>query len=134
MCLCVKNLLDLASKLTQSGAQVDVILTQSATRFVTPLTFQSVTGRPAYSDDDLWGAQAHVLHVGLAHNADLLVIAPATTNTLAKLARGFSDNLLTVTALATNCPLVVAPAMDGDMFGHPATQDGQQRRGRGPAA
>lgn len=112
---------DLASKLTQAGAAVDVILTASATRFVAPLTFQSVTGRRAYTDDDLWGAQAHVLHVGLGHEADLLVIAPATANTMAKLAGGLAGNLLTVTALAASCPLLIAPAMDAGMYAHPAT-------------
>jgi len=114
---------DLASKLTQAGAQVDAILTESAQKFVTPLTFQSVTGRRAYTDSDLWGSEAHVLHVGLGHNADLLVIAPCTANTLAKLAHGQADSLLTVTALASNCPLVVAPAMDGGMYDHAATQE-----------
>ncbi len=113
---------DLASKLTQAGAQVDVILTAAAEKFVTPLTFQSVTGRRAYTDTDLWGGEAHVLHVGLGHSTDLLVIAPCTADTLAKLAHGLADNLLTVTALAATCPLVIAPAMDGGMFDAPATQ------------
>ena len=114
---------DLASKLTQAGAQVDVILSGAAEKFVTPLTFQSVTGRRAYTDADLWGNEAHVLHVGLAHEADLLVIAPCTANTIAKLAHGLADTLLTVTALAAGCPLIVAPAMDGGMYEHPATQE-----------
>jgi len=114
---------DLASKLTQTGAQVDVILTSAAEKFITPLTFQSVTGRRAYIDSDLWGNEAHVLHVGLGHHADLLMIAPCTANTIAKLAHGQSDSLLTVTALASTCPLVIAPAMDGGMFDHPATQE-----------
>ena len=114
---------DLASKLTQAGAQVDVILTDSAQKFVTPLTFQSVTGRRAYTDADLWGDEAHVLHIGLGHNADLLVIAPCTANTLAKLAHGEANTLLTVTALAATCPLVIAPAMDGGMYDHAATQE-----------
>jgi len=113
---------DLASKLTQAGALVDVILTQAALQFVTPLTFQSVTGRRAYCDADLWGNEGHVQHIGLGKSADLLLIAPATANTLAKLAHGLADNLLTVTALAATCPLVVAPAMDGGMYAHPATQ------------
>lgn len=112
---------DLASKLHQAGAQVDVILTQAATRFITPLTFQSVTGRRAYTDEDLWGREGHVLHVGLAHEAHLLVIAPATANTLARLAHGQADNLLTLAALAATCPLLLAPAMDGGMASHPAT-------------
>jgi phosphopantothenoylcysteine decarboxylase/phosphopantothenate--cysteine ligase len=114
---------DLASKLTQQGALVDVVLTSSAEKFVTPLTFQSVTGRRAYTDADLWGGEAHVLHVGMGHSADLLVIAPCTANTFAKLAHGIADNLLAVTALAAACPVLVAPAMDGGMYSHPATQD-----------
>jgi phosphopantothenoylcysteine decarboxylase / phosphopantothenate---cysteine ligase len=114
---------DLASKLTQAGAQVDVILTAAAEKFVTPLTFQSVTGRRAYTDKDLWGNEAHVLHVGLGHAADLLVIAPCTANTIASLAHGQAGNLLTVTALAMRSPLLIAPAMDGGMYDHPATQE-----------
>lgn len=112
----------LASRLAQAGAAVDVILTAGARRFVAPLTFQSVTGRRAYTDDDLWGSEAHVLHVGLAHNADLLAVVPASAHTLAKLAGGHSNDLLSITALAATCPLLVAPAMDGGMFDHPATQ------------
>lgn len=113
---------DLASKLTQAGAQVDVILTGAGEKFVTPLTFQSVTGRKAYTDKDLWGDEAHVMHISLGKTADLLVIAPCTADTMAKLAHGIADNLLTVTALAATCPILIAPAMDGGMFDHPATQ------------
>ena len=111
---------DLASKLTQAGALVDVILTEAATKFVTPLTFQSVTGRKAYTD--LWGDDAHVIHVGLGESADLLVIAPATADVIAKMAHGLANDLLTVTALAARCPIMIAPAMDVGMFEHPATQ------------
>jgi phosphopantothenoylcysteine decarboxylase/phosphopantothenate--cysteine ligase len=118
---------DLASKLTQSGAQIDVILTQAASQFVTPLTFQSVTGRRVYVNNDLWGSEGHVQHIGLAQSADLLVIAPVTANTIAKLANGIADNLLTITALAATCPLVIAPAMDGGMYAHQATQDNLER-------
>jgi len=114
---------ELASKLTQAGAQVDVILTPAAEKFLTPLTFQSVTGRKAFTDADLWGGQAHILHVGLGQEADLLVIAPCTANTLGKLAHGIADNLLTITALAVRCPLLIAPAMDVGIYTHPATQD-----------
>ena len=113
---------DLASQLTQAGAVVDTLLTEAAARFVTPLTFQAVTGRQAYTDADLWGGEAHVLHVGLGEQADLLLIAPATADTLAKLAHGLADNLLTITALAARCPILVAPAMDGGMYENPATQ------------
>jgi phosphopantothenoylcysteine decarboxylase/phosphopantothenate--cysteine ligase len=111
---------DLASKLTQAGALVDVILTEAAEKFVTPLTFRSVTGRPVYTS--MWDLADHVRHVGLGETADLFIIAPATANTMAKLAQGVADNLLTVTALAARCPIMVAPAMDGGMFEHPATQ------------
>lgn len=114
---------DLASKLTQQGAQVDTILTGGAQNFVTPLTFQSVTSRKAYTDADLWGSDAHILHVGLGHGADLMVIAPCTANTLSKLTHGAADTLLTVTALAANCPLLAAPAMDGGMYESPAIQE-----------
>jgi phosphopantothenoylcysteine decarboxylase/phosphopantothenate--cysteine ligase len=113
---------ELASRLAQSGAEVEVILTQSACQFVQPLTFQSVTGRRAFLDADLWGSEGHVQHIGLATNAHLLVIAPASANTLAKMACGIADNLLTLAALAARCPILLAPAMDGGMFSHPATQ------------
>jgi phosphopantothenoylcysteine decarboxylase/phosphopantothenate--cysteine ligase len=113
---------ELASQLTQLGAELDVILTPAAEKFITPLTLQSVTGRHAYTEADLWGGEAHVLHVGLGHTADLLVIAPCTANTIARLAHGQADNLLTITALAARCPLLIAPAMDGGMLDHPATR------------
>ena len=117
---------DLASKLTQAGAHVDVIMTGAAQRFVTPLTFQSVTGRPVYTSmwgmDSSGGLPTHIAHVGLGEGADLLVVAPITANSLAKLAHGLADDLLSVTALAARCPIVVAPAMDGGMYEHPATQ------------
>ncbi|MCX6081582.1 MAG: bifunctional phosphopantothenoylcysteine decarboxylase/phosphopantothenate--cysteine ligase CoaBC [Chloroflexi bacterium] len=114
---------ELTSRLTQAGAQVDVILTSSAEKFISPLTFQSVSGRKVFTDADLWGGQAHVLHVGLGHTADLLVIAPCTANTLARLAHGLSDNLLTITALAMNAVILVAPAMDAGMYENAATRE-----------
>ncbi len=113
---------DLASKLTQAGAEVDTVLTDAATQFVSPLTFQSVTGRRAYTDTDLWGNDAHVLHIGLAHAADLILIAPATAHTMAKLAHGLAGDLLSVTVLAADCPIIIAPAMDAGMWSHAATQ------------
>jgi len=124
--IAVYKVIDLASKLTQAGALVDVIMTEAAEHFVTALAFQSVTGRPVY--DSLWrvsgggGLPTHIAHVGLGEGADLLMIAPATANTLAKLAHGMADDILTVTALAARCPLVIAPAMDGGMYMHPATR------------
>ncbi|MBI9043920.1 MAG: bifunctional phosphopantothenoylcysteine decarboxylase/phosphopantothenate--cysteine ligase CoaBC [Anaerolineaceae bacterium] len=113
---------DLASKLTQAGAIVHCVLTESAEKFVSPLSFQSVTGKKSFTDQDLWGNEGHVTHIGLGHIADLLLIAPATATTLSRLAQGLGDNLLSVTALAADCPMVIAPAMDGGMYAHPATQ------------
>jgi phosphopantothenoylcysteine decarboxylase/phosphopantothenate--cysteine ligase len=124
---------DLASKLAQAGARVDVLLTGAGEKFITPLSFQSVTGRRAYTDKDLWGNEAHVLHVSFGKTADLLVIAPCTANTIAKLANGAADNLLTVTALAAECPLVIAPAMDGGMFYHPTMQENLAKLKKGGA-
>lgn len=127
---------DLASKLTQAGAVVDVVLTQAAQRFVSPLTFQAVSGRPVYTD--MWGIDgggglpSHIRHIGLAEEADLMVVAPATANTMAKLALGLADDLLSVTALAIGCPLVVALAMDGGMYDNPAVRANREtllRRG-----
>lgn len=113
---------ELASQLTQAGALVEVLLTEAAQAFVQPLTFQSVTGRRVYTDADLWGDEAHVLHVGLADGASLYLIAPITANTMAKLAHGQTDNLVTLTALGASCPIALAPAMDVGMYEHPATQ------------
>jgi phosphopantothenoylcysteine decarboxylase / phosphopantothenate---cysteine ligase len=118
--IAIYKAVDLASQLTQAGALVTTIMTAAATQFVAPLTFRSVTGRPVYTD--MWNLDDHVRHVGLGETADLLVIAPATANTVAKLAHGLADNLLTVTALAARCPLLLAPAMDGGMYSHSATQ------------
>jgi phosphopantothenoylcysteine decarboxylase/phosphopantothenate--cysteine ligase len=114
---------DLASKLTQSGAHVDVILTGAAERFISPLTFQSLTGRKAFTDKELWGGESHILHVGLGHAADLFLVAPCTANTLAKFAQGQANDLLSITALAAQCPVLVAPAMDVGMYEHLATQE-----------
>lgn len=112
----------LASRLAQEGVKVTTILTRAALRFVSPLTFRSVTGGPAYTDEDLWGTDGHVLHVGIGREADLLIVAPATANTIAKLATGSASDLLSLTALSTGAPLLLAPAMDGGMFANPATQ------------
>lgn len=118
----VYKAVDLASKMTQAGALVDVILTENAQHFVSPLQFQSVTGRKAYTETDLWGGEAHVVHVSLGHSADLLVIAPATASTMAKLVVGLGDNLLSLSALASTCPKLISPAMDLDMYQNVATQ------------
>lgn len=113
---------DLASKLKQANAILDVVLTESALNFVSALSFQSVTGRKAYTDKDLWGGEGHVVHVSLGQAAELAVIAPASANTIAKLANGFADNLLTDAILVSTCPLVIAPAMESHMYANSATQ------------
>jgi phosphopantothenoylcysteine decarboxylase / phosphopantothenate---cysteine ligase len=114
--------IELASRLTKQGAIVSTILTESAAKFVNPISFQSVTGVKAYTEADLWGSEGHVTHIGLGHKADFYAIVPASANTMAKLANGIADNLLTVTALACHCPILIAPAMDAGMYDHIATQ------------
>ena len=123
---------DLASQLTQAGALVDAVLSQAALHFVSPLTLASVTGRRAYTDADLWGSDSHVLHVALGQGAEVVLVAPATAHTLAKLAAGHADTLLCLAVLAARGPLLLAPAMDAGMFDHPATQANLDvLRGRG---
>ena len=114
--------LDLTSKLAQQGALVDVILTADAAKFVTPLAFRSLTHRPVVTDMFDTHSELAVEHVALARRAEILAIAPATAHTLARLAQGLADDALTATALATEAPLLLAPAMDAHMWDHPATQ------------
>ncbi|RJQ41172.1 MAG: bifunctional phosphopantothenoylcysteine decarboxylase/phosphopantothenate--cysteine ligase CoaBC [Anaerolineaceae bacterium] len=114
---------ELASQLTKAGANVDVILTPSAEKLVSSLTFRSVTGRKVFTDADLWDTTSHIAHINLALPADIMLVAPATASTIAKLAHGHADNLLTLTALAIRCSLVVAPAMDAGMYSNPFTQE-----------
>jgi phosphopantothenoylcysteine decarboxylase/phosphopantothenate--cysteine ligase len=113
---------DLASKLRQAGALVDVVMTKGATEFITPLALRAVTGRAVISDMYDPHSDLAVEHVELAHAADCVVIAPATAATLARLASGLAEDMLAVTVLATTAPLVIAPAMEANMFAHPATQ------------
>ncbi|MCI0802606.1 MAG: bifunctional phosphopantothenoylcysteine decarboxylase/phosphopantothenate--cysteine ligase CoaBC, partial [Chloroflexi bacterium] len=114
--------LDLASKLMQAGALVDTIMSYGATQFVTPLAFRSLTHRAVVTDSFDPDSEYSVEHVALAQQADVVVVAPATVHCIAKLALGLADDPLTTTIVAAKCPLVVAPAMDGNMFDHPATQ------------
>ena len=114
--------LDLASKLMQAGALVDTIMSYGATQFVTPLACRSLTHRAVVTDSFDPDSEYSVEHVALAQQADVVVVAPATVHCIAKLALGLADDPLTTTIVAAKCPLVVAPAMDGNMFDHPATQ------------
>jgi len=113
---------DLVSQLQQAGALVDVIMTEHAEAFIRPLTFATMSHRSVYSN--LWepSGQAAEIHIALAEEAELLAIVPATANTIAKLANGMADNMLTAVALATKAPLLLAPAMYKEMYTHPATQ------------
>ena len=112
----------LCSHLVQAGAAVDVILTDAACEFVAPLTFQALTHRPVVTQMFALLAETEIGHVSLAKRADLLIIAPATANTIAKLAAGMADNMLTTTALATRAPILLAPAMESQMWANPLTQ------------
>ncbi len=114
--------LDLASKLMQAGALVNTIMSYGATQFVTPLAFRSITHRAVVTDSFDPDSEYSVEHVALAQQADVIVVAPATVHCIAKLALGLADDALTTTIVAAKCPLVVAPAMDGNMYDHPATQ------------
>lgn len=116
---------DLASKLVQAGARVDVILTESAKQFVTPLTFEALTKQRVHSGVFEGWSEAEKGHISLAEEADLIIVAPATANSIARLALGMADDMLTVTHLAASprgTPIVIAPAMEHHMYLHPATQ------------
>ena len=111
---------DLVSRLKKRGAQVRVVLTEHACQFVQPLTFETLSGNPAYTDS--FDRKYEIGHVALAKWADLLLIAPATANCMAKMACGIADDLLSTTCLAVRCPVLVAPAMNSAMWRNPATQ------------
>jgi phosphopantothenoylcysteine decarboxylase/phosphopantothenate--cysteine ligase len=110
----------LASRLVQLGVILDVVLTEEAQRFIAPLTFAALTRRPVFSS--LWEDPAVIPHINLARENELIVIVPATANTLARIALGLAEDLLTNVALAARIPLLVAPSMNTAMLEHPATQ------------
>jgi len=113
---------DLASKLIQAGASVDVILTAAAREFITPFAFRSLTGRPVFTDMFTPATDMAEEHVELARRADLVLVAPASATTIARLAHGLADDLVALTVLATRAPVLVAPAMDSQMWEAAATQ------------
>ena len=113
----------LASMLVKQHANVQVIMTENATKFVTPLTFEQLTGRKALTDTFDRNFQHSVEHIAVADRADLVLIAPATANIIAKLAHGLADDMLTTTVLACDCPKAIAPAMNTKMYENPVTQD-----------
>jgi phosphopantothenoylcysteine decarboxylase/phosphopantothenate--cysteine ligase len=113
---------ELVRRLREAGAEVRVVMTAGATRFITPLTLQALSGQPVRTDLFDAEAEAAMGHIELARWADLVLIAPASANTLARLAQGLADDLLSTLCLATRAPLLVAPAMNNAMWEHPATQ------------
>ena len=115
--------LDLASKLVQEGALVDVVLSYGATKFLTPLAFRAITHRDVITNGFDPHSEFGIDHVALAQRADIIVIAPATVHCIAKLAAGLADDPLTTTVIASKAPLLIAPAMDANMYDHPATKD-----------
>ena len=118
---------ELASRFTAEGFRVDVIMTQSAQQFVTPLTFRSITGRPVVTT--MWdlASEFSVEHIALAEAADVVLIAPATANIIAKIACGMADDMLSCTVLATKAPIVIAPAMNDNMWSNAVTRENVAR-------
>ena len=117
---------EIASRMKKAGADVRVIMTRAATSFVTPLTFREITGQPVA--ETMWGEpHHHVEHIALAEFAELVLVAPATANFIAKTAAGIADDMLTTTVLATRAPLLIAPAMNTGMWENPITQENVAR-------
>ncbi|MCX8125641.1 MAG: bifunctional phosphopantothenoylcysteine decarboxylase/phosphopantothenate--cysteine ligase CoaBC [Dehalococcoidia bacterium] len=118
---------ELASQMVQSGAEVRVVMTEAATKLVSPFTFRAITGRPVTTS--MWedNPEFRVQHISLADLADVVVIAPCTANTIAKLACGIADNELCAVVLATRAPVVLAPSMNVNMWENPVTQENLER-------
>lgn len=113
----------LASALVKQHAAVEVVMTENATQFVTPLTFEQLTGRRTMVNTFDRNFSHQVEHIALAERTDLVIVAPATANVCAKLAHGLADDMLTTTILACRCPKLIAPAMNTNMYENPVTQD-----------
>jgi phosphopantothenoylcysteine decarboxylase/phosphopantothenate--cysteine ligase len=114
---------DIASRLTKAGAKVNVVMTEAATRFISPLALRGITGRAVVTDMFNLESQYTIEHIALAEAADVVVIAPATASLIAKMAAGISDDMLTLTVLATKAPIILAPAMNVNMFTNSITQE-----------
>lgn len=120
--IAIYKVADLCSKLTQQGADVWVLMTEAATRFIQPITFQALVRNPVLTDTFQEPNPAVISHIDVADRADLFLVAPATANVIAKMAGGIADDIVTTACLATKAPVWVAPAMNVNMYGHPATQ------------
>ena len=117
---------NLASLLKKQHADVHVIMTKNAMEFITPITFETLTGNKCLTDTFDRNFQFEVEHVELAKRADLVLVAPASANVMAKLAHGLADDMLTTTILACQCPKLIAPAMNTRMYENPVTQDNME--------
>lgn len=113
---------DIVSKLSKRDVEVQVVMTENAAKFVTPLTFEALSGRMVYTDTFDYGYDASIKHITLAQEADLFCVAPATANVIAKMAHGLADDMVSSTFLATTCPAIVCPAMNTHMYENAATQ------------
>jgi phosphopantothenoylcysteine decarboxylase/phosphopantothenate--cysteine ligase len=113
---------EIASQLTQAGAKVHVVMTEEALQFVSPVTFRAITGRPVVTEMFDLTSEFSIEHVSLANAGDIVVIAPITANVIAKLAAGIADDMLCCTVLATKAPVLIAPAMETNMYTNPVTQ------------
>lgn len=123
---------ELARLFIKEGAKVQVVMTKHAMEFITPLTFFSLTGREVYHDMFRGGPEVATAHIELARRADLVVVAPATATTIARIARGLAEDLLSTTIIASDTPVVIAPAMNPQMYAHPGVRDNVQTLSRWP--
>jgi phosphopantothenoylcysteine decarboxylase/phosphopantothenate--cysteine ligase len=122
-CIGAYKACEVLRELQRRGAEVRVVMTAAATRFVAPMTFEALSGRPVFHDQWAPGTNGDIRHVSIADEADLLLVAPATANIVGKLARGIADDALSTLYLATRAPVLVAPAMNVNMYEHPAVQE-----------
>lgn len=113
---------DVVSQLQKTGVEVNVIMTKNACEFVTPLTFEALTGKKVYTDTFDYSSDATIKHIMLAQEANVFVVVPATANVIAKMAHGIADDMVTSTFLAATCPVVVCPAMHANMYANASTQ------------
>src|SRR5437870_218570 len=126
-CIAAYKAVEVLRGLQKRGASVRVVMTRHATEFVTPLTFQSISGFPVITDMFAPSDDPEIKHIQLAQSIDLLLVAPATANILAKFANGIADDFLSTVYISTTSPVLVAPAMNVEMWAHPATQDNVKR-------
>ncbi len=122
-CIAAYKACEVLRELQRRGVDVHVVMTDAATRFVGPMTFEALSGHPVFHDQWALGAGSEIPHISLADAADVLLVAPATANTVGKMARGIADDALSTLYTATRAPVVVAPAMNSNMFEHPAVQE-----------